>query len=76
MASTAMGKTEQIFKIAMAQRGIRNGVDLAKRVGLTQGRISQIMEDIGGLPCRTLLAIADILKLTDEELGRLVRSQR
>lgn len=72
----AMNKTEQCLNIWMARAGIRGITELARRTGFNQSRLSQAKKDLGGLPARSLLVLADYLKLSDEEVGQLLRSQR
>ena len=71
-----MGKTEQLLALWMARNGICGVKELAIRTGFSEGRICQIKKDLGGLPCRGLLVIGKHLKLSDEEIGQLVRSQQ
>lgn len=70
-----MNRTEQLIDSYMARRGIKSTAELSKRTGFSPQRLCLMRKNPGGIPNRSLLVLADSLKLSDAELGELVRAQ-
>lgn len=71
-----MNRTEQLLNGYMARRGIATTKELGRITGFSQQYLCKMRKEPWTIRNRNLLVLADTLKLTNEELGELVRAQK
>lgn len=74
LKSNKLNKAEQIIKIAMLTRHIKNVRDLADRMGAESATIRKNLKDPDSMSIGRLKSIAEVTGLTNDQIGEIVRA--